>query len=407
MDENTVIQMTPTELDALVEKATAKAAEKAAADLAEKNRQEMAQRTVPETIKTVTTEPLRIKVADASHRLGTLVAGYGKARLEGTDIESAFKSMGLEPSQYFNPERVKNQSAGSFEYGGALINEAYDTEFLPLLKAKTVFRNAGIQVKPMLEGQLIFREGTDSSTAYWRGEAQKRTKSEVKFGQKRLTAKFLDAMVVASDQSLRYATVDLAQSIEDDMMTQLALKEDWTILYGTGTEHTPKGLFYAALAANKNAISGSTAATRKTDLVKCRKLLAAANVDETKRIWVMHPTNRIDLETQVDSNTNPMDYSRTLSESGKLFGAPVYDTTQAYSSSAYNTFYIELSKIFIAQSMGVSLKFNPGGQYIDSNGDLQSGQVTGESTFTCSLEEDIGIKYTSAFSIITGTTWGT
>jgi len=416
MDKDKIIQMTSEELEKHVSevatKAAAEAAAKAAADTAEKVRQEFAQTQIPETMKSVSTEPLRIRIADSEHRLGTIIAAYGKSQMDRVHILDTFKAIGKEPSMYFNPDRVKNQLAGTFEDGGALIDEIYADEFIPLLKAKAVFRQAGISIKPMVNGQMTFRTGTQDSTAYWRGEAQKRTKSNKKYGQKRLITKYLDGVVVASDQSLRFATVDIAGDIERDLISKLALKEDWTIMYGLGTEYTPLGLFNAVAAANKNAMtcSGSapTAAERKTDLVKCRKLLAAANVPEGRRIWVMHPTNRIDLETQVDANSNPMDYARALSETGKIQGAMVWDTTQAYNTdtSTYNTFYIDLDMVFIAQTMGISLKFAEGGAYIDGDGNTVVGQTTGESTFTCSLEEDIGIKYDSALAVITGTTWG-
>lgn len=397
--ENTDVTMKADELQTLIEQTAIKAAEAA--------RLEVAKNTVPPVIGKAISDTTSIKVDTSNdHALGVVISAFGKSCLEHKPIVDVMKEIGKEPGMYFNPDRVKNQTAGQFDDGGALINEIYSTEFIPKLRAKSVFRNAGIPVVPMVNGQLTYREGLSNGTATWRGEAQKKTKTGITFGQKRLSSKYLDAVIVASDQSLRYATVNLAQQIENDLMTTLALQEDQMLLYGTGTSFTPLGIFNAVASANSFAMTGGdTSALRRTDLIKCPKLLAAANVNVVKPIWIMHPTNKWDLANRVDANSNLMDYSRTMSDSNILFGAPVFDTTQAYYSSAYNTFYIDLDKIFIAQAMGISLKFIEGGSYWDGTSYV-SGQVTGESTFTASLEEDFGFKYTSAMAVITGTTWG-
>ncbi len=414
-----IIQMTPEQLDkALADtaaKAAAQAAEtatKAAAEETEKLRQEIAKKHVPEMFRPQ--EKTNIKMTDENpHKFGTVIAAIGKSNLEQRNILDVFKDLGKEPSMYFNPDKVKTtgQNTGVFEEGGALVEEMYATEFIPLFKAASIFRKAGITIVPMVNGNMTYMKGTTASTAYWRGEEQKITKSKMQWKQERLSSKFLDAMVVVSDQLLRYASVDVAAWIEQDLIEQLTLAEDYAILYGTGTAFTPLGLFNYIVSANKNGSTGSTAATYKTDLHKCKKLLAAANVNPLKPIYVMHPTNKAHLEVQVDSNSNPMDYAKTLTENGKLFGAPVYETTQAYDTAyntAYNIFYIDLSKIFIAQAMNMNVEFTKGGAYYDSTSATYiPGQVTGQSTFKCSIEEDIGIKYNNAHAIITGTTWGT
>ena len=267
---------------------------------------------------------------------------------------------------------------------------------------------AGTPVIDIPNGNLTYAKVTGGTTAYWRGEGANKTASTPTFGQVKLNAKNLVGQVAVSDQLLRYGSINADALVQQRLLTDVALKEDLTLLYeGTGTAYTPKSLWNWTPSGNQNSQTGTGSANVQTDIFKMKRQLLAANIKMEKPAWFMTPSVRNYIESMVDSNSNLMFWASELITKGTLLGIPVYTTTQLLASGGASSYMIlaDLAHAIIGQGMNITLKFIEGGNYYDGSNTV-IGQVTGESVFTCELEEDFTLAHTAAVSRLTSVTWG-
>jgi len=136
-----------------------------------------------------------------------------------------------------------------------------------------------------------------------------------------------------------------------------------------------------------------------------KKYLLKNNIKGNKVCWMMHPSVMNDLETQVGTDYHATDYAISLSTLGKLFGYPVYTTTQIPFSSTTSIFLVDMSYCIIGEGNAATLKFKENGSYYDGANTV-SGDVTGESVFTAEEELDFVMTSSLAGVELTGVTWG-
>ena len=89
----------------------------------------------------------------------------------------------------------KAMSATSPSSGGYLIPEIYLDEIIEMLYAKTVIFELGARKVPMANGNLNIPKMTSGARATWGGEARKIAKSQPTFGNIKMSAKRLEAIV--------------------------------------------------------------------------------------------------------------------------------------------------------------------------------------------------------------------
>jgi HK97 family phage major capsid protein len=334
--------------------------------------------------------------------IGHMLRIIGNAQLLRKDVNEVMNLLQT-------PHEIRGMVASTVAGGGALVPEIISSELIPLLQAKSVVRAAGCPVVPMINGNFTTPKVKAGSTAYWRGEVGNATLTTPEVESLVLTSKYIVNQVAISDPLLRYAP-GVDRMIQEDMIMSIKALEDYQYLIGVPTAQKPIGMatIAAKTSGNSNAMTGGgspTAATRKTDLLKAVKALAKNKISMSNPAWFMSSQNYFDLLSQVDANSNPMDYARTLSENNRLFGYPVFWTT-ALSGTASNTIILsDLYYMRIAQALNLRIRFTEWGSYI-SGGVTISGNVTNEHVFTGELEVDFGAKYDAACAAITGVTWG-
>jgi HK97 family phage major capsid protein len=109
----------------------------------------------------------------------------------------------------------------------------------------------------MPKGNMNLPRLTGGATSYYVGENQNATKSQETFGNIKLSSKKLVTLVPVSNDLIRDASYESDMLVRDDMIQTMALKTDYTAMYGTGTDFTPKGVKLGVATANKSV---STAA---------------------------------------------------------------------------------------------------------------------------------------------------
>lgn len=299
---------------------------------------------------------------------------------------------------------LKSMSVGDIAAGGAYIPENFSNDLIPVLRNASVLRAAGIQVRPMPNGNLTIRKNTTGSVAYWEGELEAATPSALATGQHKMTAKKLICLVPVSNSLLRFGGDFSFNAIQNDMVAEIARKEDETFLLGAGTANSPKGLRYWANTSNVNAQTGTPdTAKKRADLIKAMALVRAANVPMINPVYMMDSRVKYDLMSAVDSNSTR---AFPTIESNNLFGTKVLETNSLMAASTSQVMYADLGHVILGQTTSMTVEFIPNATYSNASGTVIAGTSTDESVFRIILEEDLAVAYDKAISVITGVTWG-
>lgn len=126
--------------------------------------------------------------------------------------------------------------------GGYLVPEVYADEIIELLYPATVIYSLGARRLGMANGNLNIPKIKTGSRAMFTGENRSIPKTAPKFGNLKLSAKKLTALIPMSNDLLRSTNFDNDVIVGQDVTKQMALGVDYGALLGTGGEFQPLGI---------------------------------------------------------------------------------------------------------------------------------------------------------------------
>lgn len=127
--------------------------------------------------------------------------------------------------------------------GGSLVADPAQGELIELLRNKNALMNAGATLTSLPpQGRIKYPRQTTASTAYWLGEGQTISPTNVGTGFIELSAKKVCALITCNNELLRYASVNTEALLRSDMAKSLNLTLDYALLYGPGSDTQPLGL---------------------------------------------------------------------------------------------------------------------------------------------------------------------
>lgn len=126
--------------------------------------------------------------------------------------------------------------------GGYLIPEIYANEVIELLYPATVIYALGARRLGMSNGNMNIPKIKTGSRAMFVGENRKIVKTEPKFGNLKLSAKKLTALIPMSNDLLRSTNFDNDVIVGQDVTRQMALGVDFGAFSGSGGEFQPLGI---------------------------------------------------------------------------------------------------------------------------------------------------------------------
>ncbi len=126
--------------------------------------------------------------------------------------------------------------------GGYLIPEVYANEIIEILYPSTVIYSLGARKLGMANGNLTIPKLKTGARAMFTGESRSIPKSAPKFGNLKLSAKKLTALIPMSNDLLRSTNFDNDVIVGQDVTRQMALGVDFGALLGTGSEFQPLGI---------------------------------------------------------------------------------------------------------------------------------------------------------------------
>ena len=174
--------------------------------------------------------------------------------------------------------------------GGDLVAPPAFGPIIDIYRNKAVVLAAGAESVPLPpQGTIQFPRQTDVTAATWQGESTPATESTIGTGTMTMSAKKLTLLSRMSNEFMQFSQQLGNQILQADIATTMALKVDYTALYGTGGATQPLGILrYAGINRYKGAGYGANGNTFAVeDAAAMASQLEARNFE--LKGWIMHP----------------------------------------------------------------------------------------------------------------------
>ena len=368
------------------------------------------------------------KGTDAARALLALAACQGNKRDAADFVTSKYGTSGAAVA------RALAASVGTA--GGFLVPPDMSEEIIELLRPASVVMSLEPRIIQMPHGQMMVPRITGGAQANYVGENQPIAPSQPQFGMVQLSAKKLTAEVPISNDMIKYPSVSTDAIVRDDMVKSIAVRGDLAFIRGNGGQFSPRGLrSYAAApaVAGTNLIVASaqvgsafaaggqaqviTALTSvTTDLSKLELALEQANVQMVRPGWIMSPRTKQYLMNIRDGLGNYV-FQAEMAR-GMLRGKPFKTTTQVPNNlqavaadGTTQTFdgseitLADFAEVYIGEAGGLEIEVFPGGTYVDSNGQMQSGISNDQTVMRAIVRHDMAMRQEVAVAVLTGVRW--
>lgn len=338
---------------------------------------------------------------------GVMVARIAQAvAIGGTDQRAAAAAA----EQIYGSEMgqiVANMEQATNAKGGFLIDTAYSSDFIDVLRPRVVIRNMGARSVPMPEGNLTMRKKTAGTSASYVGERVAAPTTDATVAQLTMSAKRLTAIVPITNQLIRRSSLNVQMMIRDDLVSGVAVKEDQQFLRGTGSSTAPTGLRNLIAAGNVIAANATVNLVNVTnDLGKLRLAVLNANVPMTRCGYIMSPRTLLFLENLRDGNGN-----KAFPEvaEGRLGIYPIGVTTSVPDNLGAGTnqseiYFGDFDQFLIGDTEQIAIAASDVAAY-DDGGTMRAAFSNDETVVRLIAEHDTQVRYDSAFAVLTGVTW--
>lgn len=299
----------------------------------------------------------------------------------------------------------KALSATGPSYGGYLIPEVYMDDIIELLYPKTVIFELGAQKVPLDKGNLNIPKMTAGTRATWRGEQRKITKTAPEFGNIKLSAKSLSAIVPQSRELLMSTSYSSDAMFANDLTRRMQLGLDYGGLYGTGGEFMPLGIYYnkevEKIDVTKlDAMYASTTGVITADFpVYLRSIVMQKNIDDQRLGWTFNSMLEGFL-MNMKTDTGTYIY-RDEMQAGKLLGAPYKVSNQIPVSSTGLTelFFGNWADMLIGDQMGLETFTTLEGSWLDDEGTTHNAFEENLAATRATMYDDIGVRHGESFIV--------
>ena len=313
-------------------------------------------------------------------------------RADELSLGRAIRAMVLNDWSQAKAERAV-MVEGASGLGGALVPEPMSASVLDIARSKAVVMQAGASTIPMTSSTLKLCKTTQDVTAYWRGEGEAITASDMAFDSMTMTAKALACLVTVSVELLEDAG-NINNLIENSIANALALELDRVALFGSGSGSEPLGLYGTpgVQAVDMGATAGGAFVNYDPFIVAQGKLL---DVNAVPGAIVYAPRTATSLALLKDSTNQPMTAPTGYASATKLTSNQIpINLTHGTASNASVAFTGEWSSLLIGLRTGLT---------------LEASRVAGADSFSkmlvlvrCFLRADIAVARPDHFCAIKG-----
>lgn len=327
------------------------------------------------------------KLADVASR--SLPEGI---RADELSLGRAIRAMVLNDWSQAKAERAV-MVEGTSGLGGTLVPEPMSASVLDIARNKACIFAAGASTLPMTSSTLKLCRTTQDVTAYWRGEGEAITASDMAFDSMALEAKALACLVTVSVELLEDAG-NINNLIENSIANALALELDRVALFGSGSGSEPLGLYGTSgvQAVDMGATAGGAFVNYDPFIVAQGKLL---DVNAVPGAIVYAPRTATSLALLKDSTSQPMTAPTGYASAVKLTSNQVpTNLSHGSASNASVAFVGEWSNLLIGMRSGLT---------------LEASRVAGSDSFAkmlvqirCYMRADVAVARPTHFAMVKG-----
>ena len=165
----------------------------------------------------------------------------------GRDAKGLLVPADVLASQSFGRAQ-RAQNVGTAAAGGALVEtDLMDGSFIGLLRKRAALTRLGVRMLTGLSGNVAIPRQTGGGTAYWVGEGNGPTDSELAFNTLNMTPHTLAAAVPITRRAMIQTSPDIEALVRDDLIQTMALEMDRVGINGDADVDAPDGLLDAAI----------------------------------------------------------------------------------------------------------------------------------------------------------------
>jgi len=291
--------------------------------------------------------------------------------------------------------------------GGYLIPEAYLDEIIEMLYSRTVVFELGARKVPMPNGNLNIPKQTSGARARWGGEARPIAKTQTAFGNVRLSAKRLEAIVPVTRELLMSTEYSADALFANDLIRRMQLGIDYGALYGTGGEFQPRGISdtKGILTIDAKKLDNPELADNDGKLtadfpVYITGRILIENVDDLGLGWSFNSLMEAYLKN-LKTTTGAYIYREEMN-AGKLNGFPFKISNQIPMTSAFETemFFGNWADLLVGEQLGLETYTTLDGVWTDEDGVQHSAFEENLSATRALMYVDIAVRHTESFARI-------
>lgn len=311
-------------------------------------------------------------------------------------------------------EGVAKAAVGAMTTAIPTIVQDASQVVIDILSAKSIVRASGARIEDMSRGnKTIFRQNAGAQ-AFFFGEGQTSTVSQVGFDHLDLSWHKMGALVYLTKEELLFPSINTGEYVVNEITRRIALKEDAVFLLNSSVvQYQPTGIPYWTNASNlvdSTTISGSvTWQSIANDLANAESQLSG-KMNPPPYAWYMH--NNVGTFLKAVTNGFTFPFREELSkEQPTLNGHPVYysqqiPTNSGESSNETAVYLVKPENLIVADAYQYDVQMSSEGSFNDGGTQVN---LWGEQkvAFLATSAIDFATEHDVSAAILTATGWTT
>lgn len=282
--------------------------------------------------------------------------------------------------------------------GGALIPENLSSDFIELLRPKSIVRMLGASVVPLVNGNLTIPRHTGGAISGYKAENASRNAENQTLDDVKLSAKTQMTIVPISNELIGRAGRNVESIFLNDMLAATATRQDKAFIRDDGTNNTPTGMRKTAEVGGRlKAFAGDKADIQVVDMYLDSLVLSLEESDSAmvRPGWGLSPRTAMYLYGLRDGNGNKVypEMAQGMLKSypiGKTTNIPVNLGTGLSFSEIY---FADFNDVIIGESDTMTIDFSREATYNDASGNLISAYSANQSVLRLVTANDIGFRH--------------
>jgi len=291
--------------------------------------------------------------------------------------------------------------------GGYLVPAVYADEIIELLYPATVIYDLGARRLGMDHGNLNLPKLKTGSRAMYTGEQRSIPKTAPKFGNLKLSAKKLTALIPMSNDLLRSTSFDNDVIVGQDVTKQMALGIDWGAIQGTGGEFQPLGILRNKGVLNIDATAlGAEYASKEGVLTAMFPNFLVASVLKNNvfadGLGFAFNTSVEQFFKSLRDNVGGFIFAEEMTKNGTLVGYP-YRATNLLETVGGKTSVIfgNWNDLVIGEQGALEIETSREGSWTDEAGNIVSAFENDQTLIRAINHVDTGLRHDESFAVAT------